>query len=359
MNDLGDKMKLNKAATLLLASSILVGCENPMKTMKTMKDTTGDMSVTTKGMGKTTNELKGISSEMKDNMLIMHDQVRIKEARDTRDKEFKSLIDPKNEVAAKLAHAGVFFKSMEYQLWTGNESFDNAEKRDKLILDAVKEFIRLSSEIHGKIDVAKLSPVKKFKKKNNMEFAFYALATAMHENNHYQEILHEDMDAEFELLSFYDIVKKAILKEELGGELKEYELEILSIRNILNDLVQARFDMLTALGVKSLGDKAGMKFGAKLSGLTFKLSGGKLGKIKMKSLFSEASYAVKKDILKKLDGAVKVLEFAKEAKINLTLDETLSSLINNLEMAADANAEDELLKELNVLLDQLIKVEAR
>lgn len=345
-------MKKSNALMLMAASTIFVACENPMETMKTMKDTTSKMSTTTEGM-------QGTTRSMKDNMLIMHDQVRIKEARDTRDKEMAALLSSSNGIAKKLLHAGIFFKSMEYQLWTGNDELDSVDKRDVLILDAVKEFIRVISDIHGRIKANKLSPLAKMNNKNNDEFAFIALATAMHENNHYQEELHKK-NKKFELLSFYDIVKKAIAKEEAGGELKEYELELLSIRNILDDIIDARVNMLTALGVKNLADQESVKKG---KGLLFKISGGKLGDIIMDSNFEESTYAVKKDILKKLDAAVLALEFAQENKINVSLDKTLKSLIENLvvEEANDTDSnEDRLLKvELKELLEKLKKVESK
>lgn len=78
------------------------------KNMDSMTNRTTNMSQTT--------------DDMKDTTAVMYQQIRSKEAEDTRNKKMAILKDREQNFGAKIAAAAVYYKSFEYQLWTGHES---------------------------------------------------------------------------------------------------------------------------------------------------------------------------------------------------------------------------------------------
>jgi hypothetical protein len=62
------------------------------------------------------------TDDMKDTTAVMYQQIRSKEAEDTRNKKMAILKDREQNFGAKIAAAAVYYKSFEYQLWTGHES---------------------------------------------------------------------------------------------------------------------------------------------------------------------------------------------------------------------------------------------
>ncbi len=300
--------------------------EKVEKNMDTMKTQTEQMSSTTE--------------EMKETTTVMYQQIRSKEAEDTRNKKFEILSSDSQDFGAKIAAAAVYFKSFEFQLWTAQSSFDDAHAKDVLILDAVNEFTKRVSDIYEKINVKKMSPTNSGKK-HSAEQSFYALAATMHMNHQFQESL-TDSKSSLESTSFYDIVKSALEKDSNGESLNEYEEVLVSGLNkeIMIELVKARVDMLAALGLKNLTDKRNMTFGQKMKAAIFKISGGHLGSIDLPETFSTSNESTKKQAIKYLDGANKAKKFLSLIEIQKNLEKTLKSAFSQIDLAEGQEDQD-------------------
>lgn len=357
-------MNLKKLSVLAIAcTTLLVGCENPLKSMEEMKNTTGDMKQQTGEMGNTT-------KKMQEGTEVMYDQLRIGDTRSIRREETKVLKDPTANLADKLESAAVIYKAFEFQLWSGIDSIDNGHKRDELILDAVKEHIKKSSAVYAigelknkdkkkyfkstkeLIAKNKISPYNVEVRGHNYPMAFYALAAAMHENNHFQELLHAEKK-NFEKLSFYEIMKKAFLKEANGGRKTEYEAELLKEKSMYLDMIQARFDMLVFLGIKKLINPSELNLIQKGKAL--------FGNYKnIPSDFLNLGVDERKDINKKLEGAAKLLRFCQEAGIILTLHKKSHKILEGLDTGdLVTDGTDPLAEELINLIDEITVVDRR
>jgi hypothetical protein len=318
------------------------------KNMNEMKSTTELMSTTT--------------DDMKETTTVMYQQIRSKEADDTRNKKFIILKSRDEDFGSKLAAAAVYFKSFEYQLWSDQVQFDDNKTREDLILDGVNEFTRRVSDLYSKIKPNKMSPVNSGKKHND-EMAFYALAATMHMNHHFQEELVEKRP-QIKLLSFYDIVKEALRKDSLGMTLNEHEEILVSGMNkeIMTELIKARVDMIAALALKNLTDKREMKLGQKIKAAIFKITAGKLGSIDIPEVFTTANESTKNQIIKYLESSLKARRFLASINLEKNLEKTLLSAFSHIQIVQSEQEQEEAgaeIKEKDIeikkLIDELIQ----
>lgn len=321
---------MKKSVVLLAVLSLSVSCskvEKAEKNMDQMKNKTEQMSATT--------------DEMKETTTVMYQQIRSKEAEDTRNKKFEILTSKDEGFGAKIAAAAVYFKSFEYQLWTAQKGFDDAHARDVMLLDAANEFTKRMCDLYEKINTRKMSPTKDGRAHRD-EQAFYALAVTMHMNHHYQEEL-VDSKISVQGISFYDVIKKAIDKDGYGQSLTDYEEVLVSGINkeIMIELIKARVDMLSALALKNLTDKRDMTLGQKVKGLLFKLSGGKLGSIDLPETYVKANEPTKKQTINYLEAAVKAKNFLDKQNIPKELEKTLKSAYSKIELGNPARQESD------------------
>ncbi len=348
------------------------------QTTKKMSDTTEGMSKTTNGMSKTTIEMKAITqgmsettngmsettlamkditegmsettNEMRDTTTHMYTQIRTKESEDTRAKKMTTVQSDNAGMGEKIAAAAVFFKSFEYQLWTSNGTYDVQRVRDSLFLDAVNEFYKRMSDLYNAADLEDMTPLNQESEDYNDDMAFYAMSVALHENVHHQEELNRNTENEFEVKSFLDLIDGALTKEAEGrsDELKEYEDVILAgeNRDITIKLLQARFNMIIALVAKDAATKEEMSFSEKVKGLGFQITGGAFGSLKLKSTFATSNASTKRDLLKKLDGAMCTADMLKKIGVEVEFDESLKSVFDNLkiETTKEVSAEDQEFK---------------
>lgn len=342
---------MKHSALIVAALSLAVSCskvEKVEKNMDSMKAQTEQMSSTT--------------DDMKETTTVMYQQIRSKEAEDTRNKKFIILKSKDEDFGSKIAAAAVYFKSFEYQLWSDQIEFDDKKTRDELILDGVNEFTRQASDLYSKIKTHKMSPVNSGKKHND-EMAFYALAATMHMNHHFQEELAENRP-QIKLLSFYDIVKEALRKDSLGMTLNEYEEILVSGINkeIMIELIKARVDMIAALALKNLTDKREMNLGQKIKAAIFKITAGKLGTIHIPEVLSTANESTKNQIIKYLESSLKARRFLMSINLEKKLEKTLISAFSHIQLAQseqEQRAFDGDIKEKDVeikkLIDELIE----
>lgn len=281
----------------------------------------------TESMEKTTKEMSGTTGDMKETTSTMYLQIRSKEAEDTRDEKFNVLLNKEANSGERITAAGVYFRSMEFQLWNNNDSFDNKDALQAYYLDAANEFTRRIVDLYEKIDLKKMSPTKN----NKMDMSFYSLSAAVHMNHHFQE--ESAKNKKISPTSMYDLIKNALLKDYENKRLLEHEEVLVSgiNREIMIELVKARVDMLSALALKNLTDKRDMTLSQKAKGLLFKLTNGSLGSIELPEVYETSNEASKVYIEKYLDGALKAKKFLARIGVKKELEKTLKSAYANIE----------------------------
>src|SRR5688500_16525815 len=95
--------------------------------LKEFEEKTDSMERTTRDMSSTTNEMKATTT-------TMYQQIRSKEAEDTRAKKFETLTNPEKDMGEKFTAASIYFKSFEFQLWNDNVKYEDAKSREILYL---------------------------------------------------------------------------------------------------------------------------------------------------------------------------------------------------------------------------------
>ena len=345
-----------KSLLVLMLLSSLVSCSK----IKELEDRTENMETTMEDMEKTTGEMKDTTEEMNEtmdnmnqNMSDMYYQVRQKESSDTRDKELRNLRDEYTDMGAKLTAAKKFFYAFEYQLWTGNGD-DTEEFRHTLIEDALEEFYRFMADFHD--GFSRTSPID-INKANVKTKAFYALATTMHFNNDKQITRAKKIDG-MTLISIYDVIKNALEKYTAGTELNSYEQVVVRGGNyyITEDLLNARMNFITVLGIKDIVSKDKMGTMDKVHGFLFKYISKKLGRLSLDSNYEVQNRYTQADATEKLDGALKTRKIIIENDLRLKMDKSIKSIIKNLKHPArqDDGTQNEEDTEVYDMLDELI-----
>lgn len=312
----------------------------------------------TESMEKTTKEMSGTTGDMKETTSTMYLQIRSKEAEDTRDEKFNILMKKEANSGERVTAAGVYFRSMEFQLWNNNDSFDNKDVLPAYYLDAANEFTRRIVDIYEEINLKRMSPTKN----NKMEMSFYALGAAVHMNHHYQEETAKHKKST--PVSMYDLIKNALQKDYEDRPLQEHEEVLVSGINkeIMIELIKARVDMLSALALKNLTDKRDMTLSQKSKGLLFKLTNGSLGSIDLPEVYETSNNATKVYVEKYLDGALKAKNFLASIGVKKELEKTLKSAYSNIEfnerevpVAQKEEARDNKKEVIRGLINDLLK----
>lgn len=281
----------------------------------------------TEKMEKSTEKVSTVTDEMKETTTVMYQQIRSKEAEDTRDEKFQILMNKDADMGTRITAAAVFFKSLEFQLFTDNGTFDNKRTLNDYYLDAANEFTRRMCDLYDKINTKKMSPTKK----NKMEMSFYAIAASMHMNHTFQE--GKAKSKKQDSVSMYDLIKKALVKDATGKTLKEHEEVLMNGINkeIMIELIKARVDILSALALKNLTDQRDMTLGQKAKALIFKVTGGRLGSIDLPETYDKSNEATRIHTEIYLDGAVKARAFLKEIGVDMQLEKTLKSAFKGID----------------------------
>jgi hypothetical protein len=321
---------MNKPVILLAVLTFSIACSRVEKAEKNMTD----MKKQTESMSSTTEEMAKVTAEMNETMEDQYLQLRSGDTVAIRNSQWKILMDEKEQFGAKIAAACVLYKSFEFQLWRGKGK-DTEHARELLFADAVNEMTKHLDDLYKKIDLKKMSPTKDGKG-TSYEQAFYALALGMHMNHNFQEELTAGKSS-IQKISFYDLVKKSLRKEELKGNTTEHETNLVSgpNREIMVELVKARVDILSALALKNLTDKRKMTMGQKISGAWFKITGGALGSIKLPVVFAKSNDATKDQTISYLDAAQKARTFLVEIGEDKQLEETLKSAFEEIDLDED------------------------
>lgn len=245
------------------------------------------------------------------------------------------ILDRTSGMGARIAASAIFYQSFEFQFWNNNQTFDTVAIRERLFVDAANEFFRRAADVYNRIDTSKLSPTVDDPEKKSNEMAFLALSVGMHMLNHHQEHIHQETGGTFQITSFYDLMKSALLKDKFGEPLTEAEAIFVTGTNkeISIELLKARTNMLLGLAVSYMIDLRQIDdadLATKGSALLAKLSNGKYGKVKLPSLFEGANQATQVEINKRLDGSLSARELLYRIGVNLVIDPTMKNVLTNL-----------------------------
>lgn len=345
------------------------------------------------GMNLGLKSMQDVLVKMTNTMAAMFLEVRTKEAEDTREKKITIIKDPSRGIGEKIAAAVIYFKSLEFQLWTGNKPYDDNIMREKLFFDATSEFYKRASDfyIQGHFTRNLDSSVNALEKSfeliskrprileatnspqnveflmSNTDLGLHALAVAMHYNLHLQEEFYRRSSTKFEIISFYDIVTRAIQKDHSGAALTAAESVVVDGINleITKALLQARLNMILALAISDVtgaqkieiqmnealesfgvGHLEQIKKELKLNdyGALFSSVWNKeiKGEIRLPSTFETANEATKKSALKKFDGAIEVIEILESIGETPQIFPKFKSILQNLTIfpQAQSSAQD-------------------
>lgn len=311
------------------------------------------MPKTTEQMKATTNEMNSTMGGMYANMETLLELSRSKEAEATRTEKFDAVLSKNKGIGEKITSAAVYFKSYEYQLATLKETSRLEHMMDGFRLDAVNEFTRRMCDLYKKIKPEKMSPTKD----KNLDNAFYAFAAALHMNHHFQEKVAES--GHLNTVSFLDIIKEALKKEQSGERLKEYEDILLTglNREMVIELLKARVDILAGIAFSYMTDKREMGIKAKGKGLLFKLSGGKLGSIKVPMTLDETNDSTRRTTIKTLDAAILMKRFLSEIGIEKNLEMYLRSGYSNLSFSTsqDQTQGNKEIDEIELMVKEILE----
>lgn len=244
-------------------------------------------------------------------------------AEDSRNESFDSLSESDQAIGEKIQAAESFFKNQGYQLSKISDKSDAYEK-EALLFEATTEFTRRLETIFRDINVRKMSPTK-MGRRHTSEQAFYALAYAI------------DTNANPKAQSFYSIVKQALIKDLNGEELTDYEAVLVTGQNkkMMIELIKARVDILSALGIRNLVDRDNMTLGQKMKGLLFKITGGALGSIDLPETFTKSNNTTVDQTVLLLESAVEAKNFLRELAIEKHLEKILRSAFGNIDLKGD------------------------
>jgi hypothetical protein len=310
-------------------------------------------------MNETTDELRGMTGELKGLTSNMYVQLRLKEAEETRDRRTKNLFEA-NSFHQKVTEAAAYFKAFEYQYWTANESAgDDLHVRDEKMMAAAQEFFRFLTEL-----VTIVGPENLADYTNNMQdktkMSLNAISVALHQIDDYQKVLIDQKG--IKKVHMLNMIKDTLVKlgplergEITLSDLKDYEKEILENSDLAIMVLKVR---LNTFGIMAL---------TKISNVADKNALQKLSMIRSgwSSKFERLNVALQHKVLRYLREANKTKAFliSLGVKPNKTVDENLSRMYSAMRIKEASRCEGcnrekaAQLEELNSLALDFAKLE--
>lgn len=257
------------------------------------------------------------------------------EARKMRDHQFELLLDDRLNLSSRILAAKTYFTSFDFQL---RHNIQDQKTLEILYFEATNEFSHRIPEIFEAINPKKISP---FKAKNKSALSFYALAAALDESTL--------------SVSFYDLLKKALIKEKAnkGLSLHEEPLVQKDAKEISIELLKARVDILTILALENLTDKKNMTLGQKTKALLFNVTGGLLGSIDLPEIYDESNEATKNAAKDYLNQALLTKNTLAELGIKKGLHKKLRSALKKIDFKEKGH-NDEKKAEIKNLIEKLL-----
>ena len=161
------------------------------------------------------------------------------------------LLEPQ-EIAPRLTLAATYFRSYEFQLWSG-VFVDTPEHRDRLDATGAQEFIGFAQKLYTSTKM-QINPLTD----NQRELALNALAAEMDSVDDIQNVMLAK-HPEVKSMSMLNIIEEGLLHNkaiEAGSEsvsaLPPYVDAVLQDRDVAIYLLQTRYNYLSFIGIGSL-----------------------------------------------------------------------------------------------------------
>lgn len=324
---------------------------------------------------KQTKSMHDLSECMKNiNSISMYKAMRSGNSSETRNREWEELnggedVMPKG-MGDKLKHAAIYFKAYEHQLFSAESCAESEADRDDLYLNATQEISKVMSDLYTSIyeefdqegnfkgNVLSLTKVKNGQMKGNKNnlMSFYALATAMHSEHHFQASIRRRKGEKAISKTAYDIIKTALTKDYKNLSTEKFEDEILAGNNkeMLIALTKARLNFISVLAIKYMTDKDKMSLGQKIKTLVDRILN-KIGidviEMEVPSVIEEAntSTAIKSEDY--LVAAIKVKKFLNSIGQDSILDEEVKEIFSQINIKTEKlslkNKKDRSLNNIN------------
>jgi hypothetical protein len=246
-----------------------------------------------------------------------------KEADDQRESKLLILKSEKESLGSKIAAAKDYFLAFDFQRSVQS-------KNEKLLLIAVRDFKVVAQDFHSKIKVKRMSPLKDGENQSD-EHAFYALAASL------------DTKSTEAGVSFYDLIRWALRREEYKEQLRSYEAELVTgkSKQVMIDLMKARMDIMATLALRELTDEDNQTLGQKIKSVVFDVTGGVLGSIDLPETFTDANDVTKDAAIKFLEKASKALRVLKDIGVEKKLQRTLRSAFSKIDLSNRSKHEQE------------------
>lgn len=232
---------------------------------------------------------------------------------------FTVVMDERQALGMKLIEASKYFRSMEFQRFSKPNTPKGFKTREQMYDEAAFDFTnRLASFKNKKMDADDMNPYDEGKK-HNEETAFYALAATM--------------DDKIGTVSFYELMKAALIKDSIGGNMDPHESKIVQGDNKkrMINLIKARVDILAAFALNDLADDTELSVSQKFKQGIFKATGGRLGNIDLPETYDKVNGSTKNQILRHLELAVDAKHFLRELGIDKDLQKKMKKAYSNID----------------------------
>lgn len=259
------------ALSIAAGSALVIAC-GEMKKVDEMHKATMDMSETTKSLAKTSDGMKANTEEL-------YDASRQGTALQLRREAMRQL-PLASSSGSKVAEAGKYMMSFEYQLWNGAGQDALPGKRDELMKDAVTELFRDLMEFDSGTELS--DPTAQFDGEphshNNKDAVFNALAVALQQVNRKQEEMHRARP-DVPLVSMLTLIQTALAEEKdinegriAADKISPVSSVVLANKALAVRLLQARQQFIPFVFLAETSPLGKVKF-AKNAGLFSKAKG--------------------------------------------------------------------------------------
>lgn len=268
-------------------------------------------------------------------------------ATNSREQSMQIIQNRGTSFGSKMSAAENYFLALGIQNLSTLTDEERAEdvspgpEREAVYLKAVREFILHTEDIARRIRMKQMSPMNEGKPS---ERAFYAIAAMM------DSVLIPGQ------VSFYELIRQAMIHEANGKPLEEHEKLLMAepTKKTMINLIKARLDMSAMLALKSLTTKDNISLLQRGSTLLFKISFGLVAGIELPETFATSSDTTKDQVVKYLDEAREAKDFLREFQIGKDLERNVRSAFMKLkleipERASEDEEEDQELSDANAL----------
>lgn len=306
-------------------------------------------------MKENTENMHDLSQCMRNiNSISMYKAMRSGASSETRNREWEELNgndEMSKGMGDKLKHAAIYFKAYEHQLFSAESCAEKEADRNDMYLNATQEFNKVMSDLYTSVqdefdengnykgNVLALTKVKRggVRGKKNDLMSFFAAATAMHSEHHFQGTVRRRKGEKHTSKTMYQIIKTALEKDYNGKSTLVFEDELLAGYNkeMLVALVKARLNFISVLAIKYMTDKEQMTFGQKLKTLTdrfLNLVGIDVIDMEVPAVIEKANTSTTIKTVDYLEAALKVKSFLRTIGEEATLDEEVKEILSAIKI---------------------------